>query len=140
MGEWTAKAQRAYDAFSRGVIDTVDFDEDVELSDPGFPQPFRGLAAVREFLEGVHKAFPDGRMAIRNAIESENSLVLETTLVGTHLGPLPIGVPATGKKISQDMCQVLTIDGGKIVRFRNYTDLMSLMTQLGLVAQPEVAR
>ena len=133
MGQWTRMAEKAFEAYSRGVIETDYLDENVELVDPGFPQAFRGVEGVRGYLESLLTAFPDGKLTIRNAIECDDSVAIEVTFRGTHLGPLPIGVPATGKTVTLENCQVATIRGGKIVHLRIYGDNVTLMSQLGLM-------
>ncbi len=115
----------------------ADFDEHVEYVDPGLPEPLHGVAAVRGFLESFTKAFPDAKMTIRNAIECDNSLAVEITWTGTHLGPLPMGaIPPTGKKVQVEGCDVFKIRDGKIVHLRAYLDILTLMAQLGLMPAP----
>jgi steroid delta-isomerase-like uncharacterized protein len=142
MGEWTRRAEQAIDAFNTGdhssLIDALD--EHVEWVDRGLPAPLRGPAEVRAFMELFRKAFPDAGMTIREAIESDNSLALEVTWTGTHLGPLPMGsIPATGRRVEVDACDVFNMRDGKILHARIYSENLQLLAQLGVLPAPASA-
>jgi steroid delta-isomerase-like uncharacterized protein len=83
-----------------------------------------------------HKAFPNGKMTVRNEIVSAPWIVQEVTMEGTHTGPLegPMGtVQPTHKKLVGKGVQILRIENGKIAEVRIYFDLLDQMTQLGLI-------
>jgi steroid delta-isomerase-like uncharacterized protein len=85
------------------------------------------------------KAFPNGKMTVRNEIVSTPWIVQEVVMEGTHTGPLdgPNGtVQPTHKKIVSKGVQLLRIENGKIVETRIYFDMLDQMTQLGLLPTP----
>ncbi len=57
---------------------------------------------------------------------------------GTHRGEFQ-GVPPTGKRVEFTGTSIFTIRDGKIVEERTSTDLLALMSQLGVVPVPEEA-
>lgn len=139
MGEWAERGKQAIEAFNRGDLSgLIDFlDEHVEWVDRGLPAPLHGPAEVRAFMESFKTAFPDATMSVRDAIECGDSVVLEVTWTGTHLGPLPMGsIPATGKRVEVDACDVVKLRDGKIVHARIYSENLQLHAQLGLMPTP----
>jgi steroid delta-isomerase-like uncharacterized protein len=78
-------------------------------------------------------AFPDMTFEWRHeyAID-ETTAVTELTVRGTHTGPLE-DIPATGKTIELVVCNVVEVRDGKIVREREYYDMLSLLTQLDVL-------
>jgi ketosteroid isomerase-like protein len=45
-------------------------------------------------------------------------------------------VPATGKPVTVNICNVIELFDGKVYREREYMDTMSIMTQIGAVSLP----
>ena len=85
------------------------------------------------------KAFPNGKITVRNEIVSAPWIVQEIIMEGTHTGPLegPMGtVQPTNRKVISNGVQIFRIENGKIVETRLYFDLLDQMTQLGLVPAP----
>jgi ketosteroid isomerase-like protein len=68
-------------------------------------------------------------------LESENTVVVELSLNGTHKGPLelPAGtIPPTNKTMQTPCCDVFKIENGKIKSFHCYTAATILLGQLGI--------
>src|ERR1700682_169838 len=85
------------------------------------------------------KAFPNGKMTVRNEIVSAPWIVQEVVMEGTHTGPLegPMGtVQPTHKHVVGKGVQILKVEDGKITEARIYFDLLDQMTQLGLLPTP----
>ncbi len=81
-------------------------------------------------------ALPDSNATILGEYVSGNKVVLELAWNGTHTGPLqtPSGTIApTGRKITVRACQVLEIAGDKVSNLRHYFDMVTLLTQLGVL-------
>jgi ketosteroid isomerase-like protein len=77
------------------------------------------------------------RHHVRHVVEASDFVVLELEVTGTHTGPMqtPQGtVPATGKKVIWDSCDVVQVRGGKIASWHVYHDTMPMLTALGVVA------
>ncbi|MEO8744165.1 MAG: ester cyclase [Candidatus Dormibacter sp.] len=85
------------------------------------------------------KAFPNGKMTVRNEIVSGPWVIQEITMEGVHSGPLegPMGtVRATNKKFSGKAVQLLLIEHSQIAEARIYFDQLETMNQLGLMPVP----
>jgi steroid delta-isomerase-like uncharacterized protein len=142
MGQNTATiARTVYEAFNdrdfeRGLAVIA---EDAEWVNMPTDDRFRGPEGFRRDLEQWANAFPDGRIEITNVRTSDDWAVVEFTGRGTNTGPLatPAGeMPATGRSVELQFCDVMEIRDGKIVRGRSYFDMATMMRQLGLM--PEV--
>ena len=94
-----------------------------------------GSDQILELWKGWATAFPDSKATFHNAFVSGNVVILELTWTGTHTGPLvtPDGeVPATGKSLEMRAVQIQEIQDGKVASQRQYFDMATMMSQLGL--------
>lgn len=122
-----------------------DFDKIADSTAPdaktvivGSGQTFTGPDGSRAFDSMWADAFPDGRVTIDQVIESGDHVVVEYTGRGTHTGTLRTGmgdIPATGKSLTLQLCDVYEVKDGKVRSQRSYFDTGSLMAQLGLAPQ-----
>jgi steroid delta-isomerase-like uncharacterized protein len=87
-----------------------------------------GLAVARMFAT----AFPDGRIDIVNIRDGGDTAFVEFIGRGTHQGDL-MGIAPTGKSITIPVCNVLEMRDGKIYREREYMDMATMLTQLGVM-------
>ena len=81
------------------------------------------------------RQFPDSKATFHDAHVSGNTVILELSWKGTQTGPMvtPDGeVPATGKSIDMRAVQVQEIQDGKVASTRQYFDMATMMSQLGL--------
>ena len=141
MADAITIAKEGIDAFNLG-----DWDHMRRLAAPHvvYVEPATGRRTdnLDDFVElaKVWRAgFPDVKGTVTNAIESGDTAVLEITWVGTHTGTLatPMGdIPATGKRTETRAVQIVKTSDGKFIETKHYIDLMTLMTQLGLVPAP----
>lgn len=129
----------------RGAIEAINardwhrFDEAhaeaVVAYSTGLPEPTKGRAAHREFVQRLLTAFPDLRIEEVRSFGQGDWVCGEFVAKGTHGGPLagPGGrtIPATGKVGQLQMVGLAKIEGGQIVEERNCIDLLGLLTQLG---------
>ena len=105
----------------------------------------QGVDQVVAGWQGWATALPDSKATINNAFVSGDTVVLELTWRGTHKGPLQTStgqIPATGKPIEIEACQVYHIAGGKPQSMRQYFDMATLLQQIGrspLTPQPNVS-
>lgn len=94
-----------------------------------------GIDQVLEIWKGWATAFPDSKATFHDAHVSGNTVVLELSWKGTQTGPMatPDGeVPATGKSLDMRAVQINEIRDGKVTSTRQYFDLATMMSQLGL--------
>jgi steroid delta-isomerase-like uncharacterized protein len=91
--------------------------------------------AVAQMFAG---AFPDGRIDIVSIHEAGDTAIVEFVGRGTHKGDL-MGIAPTGKVIALPVCNVMEVRDGKLYREREYVDMMTIMTQLGVAPAPVAA-
>lgn len=98
-----------------------------------------GADAQVEAGRGWKEAFPDGRGTVERAYVDGNTVTLELTWEGTQSGPMltPDGkeLPPSNRRGTVRACQVVEIEGGKIIATRHYFDLMTLLQQVGALEQ-----
>ncbi len=94
-----------------------------------------GIAAVLDIWKAWGAGFPDSKATFHGACVSGNSVIIEVTWNGTQTGPMltPNGeVPATGKSFSMRAIMVNEMEGGKVASTRQYFDLNTMLSQLGI--------
>ena len=102
------------------------------------PEPLRGPAGVRRYLETMLAAFPDLHLETEEILASGNHIVARVLLSATHQGNL-FGITATNKRVSWRSCNVVELRDGKAIRSRVYADNASLLQQLGALSLPRAA-
>ena len=106
--------------------------------DPAFVNydPWPGLPDTLEGAKQLHRmifaAFPDLRMTIHDIAADGDKVWTRKTATGTHRGEL-LGIPATGKRVSWKVIDVVTYKNGKVTEHWVVADTLSLMQQLGAV-------
>ena len=114
------------------------FSPDVVTVDPG-AGTLEGLPAFKAYEEVFHRAFPDGRLVLKSAVEAGSTVAAQGVFVGTHAGPLagPAGeIPPTHRKLELPFADFFEIENGRIVSHRIYYDQVAFMQQLGLMPAP----
>lgn len=135
-------AKDGVDAFNR-----ADWEKTRALTSPGVVyvetatgRRVQGIEAFIEVATAWRAAFPDAKGAVTSAIAAGDTAVIEITWTGTQTGALatPMGssIPATGKKMDVTAVQIVHTSGGKITETRHYFDLMTMLTQLGVLPAP----
>lgn len=111
--------------------------DDIRTTNLAYPETRQGNELVRQFWHETFAAFSDYGIVVKDRTVTEDTIVSEIEIGGTHDGPLQLGpdqtLAATGRKISIRGVYVHTVRDGKVVEARQYPDLMGLMTQLGLM-------
>ena len=94
-------------------------------------QVFDGEAEVRRYFELSRTPFPDQRNELVSLRSTDDAVVVELDLLGTHLGPLA-AIEPTGRTFRARMCALFIFeDGGDgIVCERVYFDSGSILGQL----------
>ena len=97
-------------------------------------QVFDGEADVRRYFEVSRTPFPDQRNELVSMRSTDDAVVVELDLLGTHLGPLG-GVEPTGRGFRSRMCALFMFeDGGDgIVCERVYFNPGDILEQLGII-------
>ena len=118
------------------------FTEDGTFTDESIGVTYRGPDELPITVENYARAFPDMHREIYRMYSTDNIVVVQLALQGTHLGPLslPSGtVRPTGKRMDAPCCDVFELADGKIKRFDCYPSGSVVLTQLGVIGDLEAA-
>ncbi len=77
----------------------------------------------------MRKAFPDIAVTIGDQIAEDDLVVTRKSYVATHQAEF-LGVPATGRKISFGVIDIIRLEDGKYVEHWAVPDLFDLHRQL----------
>jgi steroid delta-isomerase-like uncharacterized protein len=108
-----------------------------ELLSPNFVDHSGGgrppnLEGTRAFFAMMFAAFPDMHFTIQQQLAEGDKVMTFKTFHGTHRGSFR-GIPATGRKVTFDSIDIMTVANGKITEHWAVADRFSLMQQLGVV-------
>jgi len=107
----------------------------VEWRNMATGEVFKGPDGVRKFLESWISAFEDIRLDVRHMAATDQHVATEFGARATHTATLetPNGpLPATNRKVDLALCELATIENGKITSIRTYYDSATMMAQLGV--------
>jgi steroid delta-isomerase-like uncharacterized protein len=96
---------------------------------------YDGADEVMNYYTMTRTAFPDQRHDNVRLHHTDDAVVAEFDLLGTHLGEL-MGIPPTGKSFRCPVIAIFFFDGDKIAIERIYFDTMTIMSQLGVAVSP----
>jgi steroid delta-isomerase-like uncharacterized protein len=92
---------------------------------------YDGEAEVRRYFEESRAAFPDQRNELVTLRHSDDAVIVEFDLKGTHQGPLR-GIPPTGREFTCRTLAMFIFDHDQLVCERVYFDALTILAQLGL--------
>jgi len=98
----------------------------------GTGQVFDGEEQVRQYYAASRAAFPDQRNEIHTLRHTDDAVIVEFDLLGTHLGDFA-GFAPTGRTFRCRMAALFEFDGDRIVCERIYFDSGTILRQLGLI-------
>ncbi|MDZ4875646.1 MAG: hypothetical protein CLLPBCKN_005066 [Chroococcidiopsis cubana SAG 39.79] len=99
-------------------------------------EPICGIEANKEFEASLFQGFPDIQQTIKDVIAQEDKVMYRSTLKGTHTGMF-MGLPPTGKVVTVNgSFNLLRISDGKIVEWWYEVNLLEVMKQMGVIAEP----
>lgn len=94
----------------------------------------RGREAVETHARAAVEGFPDFHITVHEMLSSENLVMAESTLSGTHEGEFE-GMPPTHEEFElRDMARFV-VEDGKLQEERAYFDQHALLSQLGLLEE-----
>lgn len=118
-----------------GILRT--FGSTARYDDEAWGEHFEGSSGVRSFYEQLMAALPDLLIDVQRRHLTDDSIVLEVIIRGTHLGPWR-GLPATGRKLEIPLCGVYTFDADdRLAGEKIYYDRGTALRQLGVFHEPE---
>jgi steroid delta-isomerase-like uncharacterized protein len=95
----------------------------------------RGVDAMKGFVAGYRRAFPDAHSTVEAQIAEGDTVVTRWRARGTHRGQLgPIA--ATDRTFEMDGITVERIEDGRIAEVWVARDELGLLRQLGVVPEP----
>ena len=117
------------------------FTADGTFTDMSTGVTYRG-ETLGDLVEIYGTAFSDMHRELYRFYPSDDVVVVQLALQGTHLGPLhmPGGTLApTGRRMDAPCCDVFELVDGKIKRFDCYPEGTVILTQLGLIGNLSAA-
>jgi steroid delta-isomerase-like uncharacterized protein len=98
-----------------------------------------GPEEVAEYFEETRRAFPDQRNELIALHHSDDAVIVEAMLYGTHDGPLR-GLPPTGRSFEMRFCAMFLFEEDRLVCERVYFDAGTILRQLGIAHDPLTLR
>ena len=136
-----AIAQQLYDDFNRcfGTGDFTLLDEVIAsgvIDHSPAPGQAPGSEGLKRVLQGFLIAFPDFHFTVEDMVAEGDKVASRLTVTGTQRGPLPQGIPATGKPVAVGLVDMVRVANGKVVERWGVIDNLGLLQQLGVIPVP----
>jgi steroid delta-isomerase-like uncharacterized protein len=133
-------ARRFYEAWNERNFDEIAeaTAPDATLTVVGSGDTFEGPDGSRAYNTMWADGFPDGTCTVDRVIAAGDHVVVEFTGRGTHTGTLRTSmgeIPATGRSLTLQLCDVIEFKDGKVQSQKSYFDTGSMMAQLGLSSE-----
>ena len=93
---------------------------------------YDGEEAVRGYFKASRDAFPDQRNEPIALHHTDDAVIAEFDLKGTHRGELR-GIPATGKEFTCRCAAFFLFEEDRLVCERVYFDSLTILSQLGVL-------
>jgi steroid delta-isomerase-like uncharacterized protein len=93
---------------------------------------YDGPEEVMRYFATSREAFPDQRNELRALHHTDDGVIVEFDLLGTHRGPLR-GIPPTGREFRCPVVALFLFGDERIVCERVYFDSATILRQLGLI-------
>ena len=94
-----------------------------------------GEASVRGLLEELLTAFPDFNAEDGKVHYSDDAVIAEGRVTGTHHGPFA-GIPPTGRRIAYPLVAIFEFEEDRLVCEKVYFDSATLLVQIGVLPDP----
>ncbi len=98
----------------------------------------RGPQHFKQFWRNFRAGFSNIHVEFHDTVEQGDRVVLRWTMTMLHSGNF-LGIPPTNKKITVNGISIQRFANGKIIEAWDQWDQMSLLVQLGAVAEPKLA-
>src|SRR5829696_184614 len=96
---------------------------------------YDGREEVERYFEQTRRAFPDQRNELLALHHSDDAVLVEAVIRGTHRGPLR-SLPPTGREYELPILAIFMFDGDKLLCERVYFDQLTVLRQLGIARDP----
>jgi steroid delta-isomerase-like uncharacterized protein len=113
------------------------FGDSARYDDEPWGEHYTGRNGVGLFYGLLMKALPDLEIQIQRRYVTDDAIVVEVIIRGTHLGGWR-GLPATGRRIEFPLCGVYTFDADdRLAGEKIYYDRGTVLRQLGIFHEPQ---
>ena len=128
------------DAFGRRDVDTAvaRVADDVRVTAHGLGLRGQGVAAIREILEDIARAFPDLRVTTKRILRTGDVLTAELKVEGTQAAPYA-GAINQEKHLDLDEAWRFEVCDGRIVAIDAYWCQQQLYRRLGVKRFDQIA-
>jgi steroid delta-isomerase-like uncharacterized protein len=92
----------------------------------------RGVEAYKQFVAGMHRAFPDLQITVEDQLAEGDKVVTRWRARGTHKGEY-FGIPPSGKQGEMTGMSIDRIVDGKTVECWTNSDDLGLLRQIGAI-------
>jgi steroid delta-isomerase-like uncharacterized protein len=96
---------------------------------------YDGPEEVSGYFEESRRAFPDQRNELISLNHSDDAVLVEAIIRGTHKGPLR-SLPPTGREFESRILAMFVFEEDKLVCERVYFDQLTVLRQLGIARDP----
>jgi steroid delta-isomerase-like uncharacterized protein len=118
-----------------GVLQT--FGDAARYDDEAWGEHYEGGIGVRLFYDQLMKALPDLEIEIQRCHVTDDAVLVEVVIRGTHLGEWR-SLPATGRGVEFPLCGVYTFDSDdRLAGEKIYYDRATVLRQLGVFREPQ---
>ena len=134
LEENKAIVRRFVEAYNKQNLDLLD---DLLASDYFDHTNQVGPEGLKQLIGMAFKAFPDYHETIEDTIAEGDKVWIRVSVnTGAHTGEF-MGLAPTGKKLTIEMVDIFRVVDGKIVEYRDVTDRLDFLRQLGAIEYTE---
>ncbi|HEY2745710.1 MAG TPA: ester cyclase [Polyangia bacterium] len=117
------------------IMDT--FGAEARYDDEPWNEHHEGRDRVSAYYQTLLSAAPDLHIDVRRRHVSDDAIVLEVVISGTHLGAWR-GLPGTGRHLEFPLCGIYTFDAhDRLSGEKIYYDRATVLRQIGMFHEPE---
>jgi steroid delta-isomerase-like uncharacterized protein len=127
------------EAWTKGNVDVLD-----DMHTPDFfdhselPGVSPDTAGMKQFIAGLHAAFPDLAITIEDMVAEGDRLVGRWVMTGTNTGSFN-GMPVTGRPVTLSGFDLLRVEGDRFAEVWGVADIAGMLQQLGVMPAPPSA-
>jgi steroid delta-isomerase-like uncharacterized protein len=112
------------------------FGDSARYDDEAWDEHYESLHGVRLFYGQLLKALPDLEIEVQKRHVTDDAIVVEVLIRGTHLGAWR-GLPATGRRVQFPLCGIYTFDADdRLAGEKIYYDRGTVLKQVGVFHEP----
>ncbi len=125
---------KQFEAWSTNNPELIDeiFTEDGVYEDVAADFEAEGREKIKNLIKETLTAIPDFKVKLIQWFSSDNKLSCQWIMTGTQTGEFP-NLPASGKSFSVRGTSVAVIKDGKFIRWSDYYDMYTFLSQLGAI-------